>query len=184
MSAGRIAAVVAALASTVLVAAGCGSSGSQTTTTSAQTAPQQWADGLCQAVDTYVGALRSAGAGLQTDVSQNGLDDARNAVKDATSTFTSAVGSLGRPSTASGREAQQEVQQLASSVEQQASKIKDATESVNGAKGVFSAVTVVGGALVSAKDQVAATVQKLQTLPHGELKQAFSSSQSCATVGQ
>ncbi len=167
------AAVVLAAA---LLAAGCGSSKSNETTTSATAV--DWANGVCGAVVTYRTSLTDAAKSLSGNLTKSGLQDAADQVQTATDTFVSDAKSLGKPDTASGQEAKQTVDTLASQLDQDVSKIKSATDS-----GVVAGLSTITATLATAQNQMTTAFDKLKALDvQGELGDAFSQASSCSSL--
>jgi hypothetical protein len=167
----------AATLGAAVLAAGCGSSDEPTTTSA-----EKWAGGVCGAVTTYVDAIKQAAGTFKSNPTSSGLDQARTQAKSATESFKATLEGLGRPDTTSGKQAKQAVDSLASQLSQDAEKVRAATEAVNGTEGVMNAVSVVTGALATAKTQITTTVDELRSLEHGELADAFAGADSCTAL--
>jgi phage-related protein len=165
----RIAVGAAAAVAAVLVAASCGSGGSE------QSATVKWADGICSAVVDYENALKDAAAPLRSTLSRESLDQAAKNVKEASQDFADSIQSVGKPDTQSGKQAQQILHDLSSSLKEDANAIQDA-----GGGSARSAIAVVGTTLVTAQSQISAAIDKLQQLDvESELKDAFSQASAC-----
>jgi hypothetical protein len=166
----------AAIGAAVLTA-GCGSSEQ-----AAKTPAETWAGGVCGAANSYIQAIKQAAGTFKSNPTSAGLDQARAQARSATDSFKSTLEGLGRPETTSGKQAKQAIDSLASQLSQGTEKVTAATEAVNGTEGLMNAVSVVSGALASAKTQIRTTVDELESLEHGELANAFASADSCATL--
>jgi hypothetical protein len=162
-----------------VLAAGCGSSEDTT-----KTSPEQWAGGVCGAVTSYVQAIKQAAGTFKSNPTSTGLDQARTQAKSATESFKATLEGLGRPDTTVGKQAKQAIDALASQLSQDVEKVQAATESVNGTEGLMNAVSVLTGALATAKTQITTTVDELRSLEHGELADALAGADSCTDLTQ
>ena len=156
-----------------LLASGCGSS-------SDTSSAEEWANKLCGAFTTWEGAIRSSASDLQSNPSKDGLQTFADDADQATSSFLDELKGLGKPDTQGGEQAKQELDQLSSELNSEVEKIKQSAEGVSDLSGAASAVSVVSGSLVTMGNQVSSTVKQLQQADvDDELKQAFSSAESC-----
>ena len=162
--------------SAAFVAAGCGSSKSDTTPT------EDWASSLCSAVSTWQSSITSIVSSVQQNgVTQSSLKDGFDQAKTATNKLTDDLRGLGRPKTQAGKEAQDDVDQLADELDDGVKKIQDAVDSASGAQGALSAASVVGTTLSTMAQQFKTTLTALEGLGEGqkEIKQAFQTVPAC-----
>jgi hypothetical protein len=159
-----------------LLASGCGSS-------SDTSSAEEWANKLCGAFTTWEGAIRTSASDLQSNPSKDGLQTFADEADQATGDFVDELKGLGKPDTQGGEQAEQELDQLSSELDGELEKIKQSVEGVTDASGAASAVSVVSGSLVTMANQVSSTVKQLQQADVAdELKQAFSSAESCQSL--
>jgi hypothetical protein len=161
-----------------LLAAGCGSNGSDTTAT------QTWATGVCNAFTTWKTSLSNIESSVKSGgLTQDSLDKAVSQAKDATNTLGSDLKKLGKPDTQAGQQAKDEVDQLSSNLTKNVKTIDDAVSNASGAAGVLTAVSTAGSTLVTMGNEVQSTVTSLKKIdPKGELQQAFQDSPACKSV--
>ncbi len=174
----RRALVAATVVAAALLAAGCGSSGSDTTPTAT------WADGLCSAITTWTSSIKAIADTVKGgDLSKDTLTSAVDQAKSATKTFTDDLDNLGKPDTQAGQQAKDSVDQLSTDLNADMTKVQDAVDGASGVSGVISAVSVISSTLVTAGNQVSSTVSGLQGLDaKGELESAFKQSSSCTAL--
>jgi hypothetical protein len=167
---------VSVLATTALLAAGCGSSKNAATTTTISTV--DWMNGLCSAASTYRTSVTDAAKSFSSNPSKASLQDAADQVQSATDTFVSTTKSLGKPNTSAGQQAKATVDTLTSGLTEDASTIEDAA-----GKGVIAGLPVITQTLTTAKSQVTTAFNELKGLDAtGELGDAFSQATSCAAL--
>jgi hypothetical protein len=172
-------AAAALAAGATLLAAGCGSSGS-TTSTSAGSAVD-WANSLCSATTTWKQALQDAAAGLKSEPSRSGLSAAAGKARSATEAYASALAGLGAPDTKAGDQAKAQIDTLRSQLQDGAAAMKDAAAGVSGASGVVEAVSVASTTLAQMGQEIDKALASLRSLePKGELDQAIQQADSCA----
>ena len=167
------------LACVALSLAACGGGSSGTTTTSAGGAsPQDWATGVCTAVNTYELALKSAATSFTQNPSKDGIDKALTSAEGATQTLSTTLRGLGRPNTAAGQTAQKTIENLATKISADVDKVKQAASSGSALQAAATISTTLG----SMKGSITTAVTTLQGLHGGELQSAFSSSPSCSKL--
>ena len=171
----RTGTLACAAALAVLVAAGCGSSGGGTTATDA------WATGVCTAITTWQGQLKTITSSVTSDgVSKASIDKAITQAKDATNQLADSLKKLGKPDTQAGQQAKDDVQQLSDELSSGIKKVQDSVSGASGAAQVLAGVSVATGTLSTMVTQVSTTIGDLQKLdPKGELEQAFRKSDAC-----
>jgi len=104
----KLTAALASLLVLAVLAAGCGGGGGKDTTSA-----QDWADGVCSAINTWTDSLSSAGQSLSGgNLSKDSLESAAGDVKDATSQLKDDLSGLGTPDTKSGDQAKQTTDEL------------------------------------------------------------------------
>jgi hypothetical protein len=170
----------AALVGAALLAAGCGSSGSDTTPT------QQWADSLCTAITTWQSSIADVANTLKGgNLTKESLNTAADDVKTATNTFTDDLGNLGRPDTDAGKQAQESISQLQSDIKADLQKIQDTVDGASGITGIIQAVPTITATVSSAATQISSTITDLKGLDaKGEITDAFQQSSSCASLSK
>jgi len=171
-------ALIAALAVCALLAAGCGSSDSDTTPTT------EWANGLCTSITTWKTEITSIVDSLKGgNLSQDSLAAAVDDADEATRNFTSSLKSLGRPDTEAGQEAQDSVNELTTQIDADMATIQDAVSNASGVAGVLAAVPTITTAIQSAGNQIADTIAGFEDLDaKGELESAFKDADDCKTL--
>jgi hypothetical protein len=170
--------IVALLAAScaALLASGCGSS-------SDTSSAEEWANDLCGAFTTWEGAIRTSASDLQSNPSKDGLQTFADDADQATGDFVDELKGLGKPDTQGGEQAEQELDRLSSELDGELERIKESVEGVSDASEAVSAVSVVSGSLVTMANQVSSTIKQLQQADvDDELKQAFSSAESCQAL--
>lgn len=172
---------ISSLAVLAVLAAGCGGGGSGSSDTKSA---QDWADGVCSAVNTWTDSLKSAGQSLTGgNLSKNSLESAATDVKDATSQFEDDLKGLGKPDTASGDKAKQSIDELTSNVHQDVDTMDGAIKDVQNGGSVMTALTTVTSTLSTMSTQVQKAFSDLQSLdPKGELESAFKNASSCKSL--
>jgi hypothetical protein len=167
--------LVAGLAATALLAAGCGSKSSTTTETTSSTVT--WANGVCGAASTYEASLKSTAKSVPSDLSKSGLQNAANQVKTATDTFVSTTKALGKPDTTAGQQAKQTLGTLGTELNNDVNTIEDAASG-----GVIAGIPAITSALATAQTQISTAFTQLKGLDaKGELSDAFSQASSCSS---
>ena len=172
---------IASVGVLALLAAGCGGgSGSSSDTKSAQ----DWADGVCSAINTWTDSLKSAGQSLQGgNLSENSLKQAASDLKDSTAQLKDDLNGLGKPDVSSADQAKQEVDTLSSNIGNDVDKIDGAIKDAQNGGSFVSALTTVTSTISDMSTQVQATFTNLKKLdPKGELESAFKNASSCKTL--
>ena len=170
--------ILLAVLAGVLLAAGCGGNGDETSSAT------EWADEVCSAMTTWVGSVSSAteslgDGGLSEDSLENAVDD----VRDASQTLADDLQDVGRPDTDAGQEAEASLDQLADDVDQSLQELESAVEGVSGGDDVLSAVSLITATLSTMANQVAGAFEELGELDAaGELEDAFEESDECSAL--
>jgi len=170
----RIAGLVAVLA-LALAAAGCGGDDSND-------AAQQWADGVCTDLNTWLTNVQSA----VKEVTDQGLSiqrsDIQSAVDQASAATDELVSSLeeqGTPDTDSAQQAKSQLDDLTTELQQQVDNVQQATASDAGT--LQLAQTVASAASASAA-AAKSTFESIKAIDAGELKSAFEDSDACNSL--
>jgi hypothetical protein len=173
---------LASLLVLAVLAAGCGGGGSDSS--SSTKSPQEWADGLCSAVNTWTDSLQSASKSVTGgNLSQNSLTQAGNDLEDATAQLKDDLDGLGKPDLASGDKAKDDVDTLSSNISDNVDKVSGAIKDVQNGGSIVTALTTVTSTISAMGTQVQTTFNDLKTLdPAGELKSAFESASSCKNL--
>jgi hypothetical protein len=168
------------LACLALSLAACGGGSSATTTTAASggASPQDWATGVCTAVNTYEVALQSAATSFTQNPSKAGIENALTAAEQATQTLSTTLKGLGKPNTVAGQTAQSTIENLATKISADVTRVKQAASSGSALQAAATISTTLG----SMKGSITTAVTTLQNLHGGELQSAFASSPSCAKL--
>jgi hypothetical protein len=171
-------AAAAALVVALALLAGCGGSGGDTSAT------ETWASGVCDAVTSWQGELKSIGTDLQQNaLTKSSLQASIDKATNATKTLSDDLKQLGKPDTQAGEQAKGEVTKLTNELSKNVDAIETAIADSSDAAGVLNAVTVTSGALSTMGQQVSATVSQLEKLDaQGELQQAFDKASSCDSL--
>ena len=170
----RVASVVTVLLALCVVAAGCGGSNDTASKT------QDWADGMCSALDDWQNSVRAAGEKIsQGDLSKSSLQDAANAVGDANKQLRDDLDSLGKPPTDTVDKAKSALTQLADELRTNLDKIREAVGNISG-NNANSAITAVASAVQAMGQDFQNTATQLQSLENDDTwSKAFKSSESC-----
>jgi hypothetical protein len=172
---------ISSLAVLAVLAAGCGGGGGGSSDTESA---QDWADGLCSALNTWTDSLKSAGQSLSGgNLSKNSLESAGNDVKDATAQLKDDLNGLGKPELSSGDQAQQSVEDLSNKIQQDVDKVEGAVNDAQSGGSVLSALPTVTSTFAAMGAQVQTTFDELKQLdPKGELESAFNNASSCKSL--
>jgi hypothetical protein len=170
-----------------IVAAGCGGGGGAsegpdgTAGESSATPAEDWASSVCQAFVDWNASIQAAGQGIRQNPSEDGIRTAGEDIQSATNKLVEDLRGLGRPDTASGQQAKDDIDQLATSLDTSLQKITDATDNASGTSGAVNAASMIVSTLVQMGQEVSAAFSKLEDIDaQGELKDAFTSADSCA----
>jgi hypothetical protein len=177
--------ILALVATAVIVvtAAACGgSSGSKAAGTTTPTESQSFANLVCSSLVTWKQDVTKAVNSVKESPSKETITLAATKGRDSTATLVNELKSLDVPNTESSKEAKTTLTTLEDQLEQGASKIKETAGKMTGLKGSVEAVSIISTTLVTMRDQVKAAGEKLRTLPKGELKDAFTTSQTCQSL--
>jgi hypothetical protein len=172
---------ISSLAVLAVLAAGCGGGGGGSSDTESA---QDWADGLCSALNTWTDSLKSAGQSLSGgNLSKSSLESAGNDVKDATAQLKDDLNGLGKPELSSGDQAQQSVDDLSNEIQQDVDKVEGAVKDAQNGGSVLSALPTVTSTFAAMGAQVQTTFDDLKKLdPKGELESAFNNASSCKSL--
>ncbi len=174
----KLPAALASLLLLAVLAAGCGGGGGSSDANSAE----DWADGVCSAINTWTDSLRSAGQSLSGgNLSENSLDQAATDLKDATAQLKDDLSGLGKPDVSSGDEAEESIDTLSSGISDGVDKIDGAIDDAQSGGSLASALTTVTSTISTMGSQVQETFSDLEQLG-GELKSAFQDASSCSSV--
>jgi len=172
---------LASLLALAVLAAGCGGGGGSSSSTKS---PQDWADGVCSAINTWKDSLSSASESVTGgNLSENSLKQAASDLKDSTAQLKDDLDGLGKPDLESGDKAKDDVDTLSSNVSDGADKIEGALKDVQNGGSIVSALTTVTSTISTMGNQVQSTLNDLKTVdPAGELKSAFENASSCKSL--
>lgn len=162
------------------VLAGCGGKKNE------QSAATSWADGLCQAFDTWQSSVKSATSKLSGGkISKSSLQTAAGSISDANKNLADDLDSLDKPPTPQAKQIQSALKELSGSLRDSADKIKSAASSVSSTTDVRTAVSTIGGALTTMGSDLSAASSKLQGIGNQDTwRKAFSQSQECQKLAK
>jgi hypothetical protein len=165
-----------------VLAAGCGGGGSSSSDSTKP--PEEWADGVCSAINTWTDSLQSAAKSVTGgNLSENSLKQAASDLEDSTAQLKDDLDGLGKPDLASGDKAKQSVDTLSSNISNGVDKINGAIKDAQNGGGIVNAVTTVTSTIQTMGTQVQTTFNNLKSLdPAGELKSAFENASSCKSL--
>jgi len=172
---------LSSLAVLAVLAAGCGgSSGGSSDTKSTQ----DWADGVCSAINTWTDSLKSASQSVTGgNLSQNSLKQASTDLKDATAQLKDDLNGLGKPDVSSGDKAKESIDTLSGNIQDDVDKINGAISDAQKGAGLATALTTVTSTISTMGTQVQTTFTNLRRLdPQGERESAFKNASSCKTL--
>ena len=174
--------VLAPLLVLAVLAAGCGGGGGGGS--SSTKSPEEWADGVCSAINTWSDSLRSASESVTGgNLSENSLKQAASDLQDSTAQLKDDLHNVGKPDLESGDKAKEDVDTLSSNISAGVDKIDGALKDVQNGGGIVNAVTTVTSTITTMGTQVQTTFNELKSLdPAGELKSAFENASSCKNV--
>ena len=165
----------AALAATVVVLAGCGSSGGGSKTSAAD-----WASGYCRAATSWVTTLESARKSVKTG---NSPSNAAQTVTHQTLTFTQAVNGLGEPDTPNGSTSASTAKALTTKLQGRVARISAAAGTNNSSVTAAQRKTVVGEQVTASLSDVTTATAKLSQ-GDAELGKAMAASPDCAALSK
>jgi hypothetical protein len=165
---------LAALVLSFLLVAGCGGSSSN------ESSAEEWAGGLCSALTTWTGSVKSSANSLKGNLSEDGLKSAAGDIKSASDTLVGDLKDLGKPDTKAGQDAKDAVDQLSSEVEDDVQEIQSTVDKASGVQGVLAAASSISATLSKMGNQINSAASKLDSADaSGELKQAFQDAPAC-----
>jgi hypothetical protein len=178
----RLVAALASVLALAVLAAGCGGGGSSSSDSTKP--PEEWADGVCSAINTWTDSLRSATQSVTGgNLSENSLKQAASDLEDSTAQLKDDLDNLGKPDLASGDKAKQDVDTLSTNISNNVDKINGALKDVQNGGSIVNAVTTVTSTIQTMGTQVQTTFNDLKSLdPAGELKSAFENASSCKSA--
>ena len=164
-----------------VLAAGCGGYGGGSSDTESA---QDWADGLCSAINTWTDSLRSASQSVTGgNLSQNSLEQAATDLKDSTAQLKDDLEDLGKPDLDSGDKAEESVDQLSSNLSDDVDKISGAIDDAKNGGSIANALSTVTSTISSMGTHVQTAFSDLEQLdPQGELESAFKNASSCKSL--
>ena len=149
------------------------------------TSPQQWADGVCSAVQTFGKSVDSTistlkGSGSVAAASQT----ATTGLSTALSQFNDSLQKLGKPSTSDGAKAQSAVQNLSKQLSGDINSIQQSLSPPPTSPGdVAATFAQIGSTIQKGVGQTKSTATTLKGLtPNGTLEKAFQNSSTCKAL--
>jgi hypothetical protein len=173
---------LASVLALAVLAAGCGGGGGSSS--SSTKSPEEWADGLCSAINTWTDSLTTASQSVTGgNLSENSLKQAASDLKDSTAQLKDDLEGLGKPDLDSGDQAKEDVDTLSSNISDGVDKIDGAIKDAQNGGSVVNALTTVTSTISTMGTQVQTTFNELKSLdPAGELKSAFENASSCNSL--
>jgi hypothetical protein len=177
----KVPAVIASFLLLAALAAGCGGGGGGSSNTESA---QDWADGVCSAINTWTDSLSSAGQSLTGgNLSENALTGAASDLQDSTAQLKDDLGSLGKPDLSSGDKAKETVDTMSSNIQAGVDKIEGAITDAKNGGNLVGALNTVTSSISTMGTQVQTAVSDLEKLdPGGELESAFKNASSCKSL--
>jgi ABC-type transporter Mla subunit MlaD len=175
----RLSAALASFLALAVLAAGCGGGGGGSSSSTKD--PQDWADGVCSAINTWTDSLRSASQSVTGgNLSENSLKQAASDLEDSTAQLKDDLDNLGKPDLESGDKAKQSIDTLSTNISGNVDKINGAIKDVQNGGSIVNALTTVTSTIQTMGTEVQTTFDDLKNLdPAGELKSAFENASSC-----
>jgi len=173
-----------ATALVLLAATACGSDEqtSASTSTTAVSQTQAWANTTCAAIASWKHSVKGAVSSVKQSPNKEQLQLAVEHTRTWTKALEDKLRSNGLPHAASGTEAKSILQTLDSQLRDGIDKIRTSADSGSGVKGSVETVSEISTTLVTMRDQVKSAGTKLRELPGGELEQAITASAACKTL--
>ena len=143
---------------------------------------EEWAAGVCTDMNTWASDVQDAVSSLTGEGLQIDRDDVQAAVtqaKDATDELVDSLQGLGAPETDAGEAAKSELDELGTQLQQQMDQVEQAVE---GESGALALAQTAGTAIATAANDVQSTLDSLQSLEGGELRDAFENADSCSDL--
>jgi hypothetical protein len=177
----KLTAVIASSLLLAVLAAGCGGGGGGSSNTESA---QDWADGVCSAINTWTDSLRSAGQSLTGgNLSESALTGAASDLQDSTAQLKDDLGNLGKPDLSSGDKAEETVDTLSSNIQAEVDKIDGAIKDAKNGGSLVGALNTVTSSISTMGSQVQTAFSDLEKLdPGGELESAFKNASSCKSL--
>jgi len=177
----KLTAVIASFLLLAVLAAGCGGGGGGSSDTESA---QDWADGVCSAINTWTDSLRSAGQSLTGgNLSESALTGAASDLQDSTAQLKDDLGNLGKPDLSSGDKAEETVDTLSSNIQGEVDKIDGAIKDAKNGGSLVGALNTVTSSISTMGSQVQTAFSDLEKLdPGGELESAFKNASSCKSL--
>lgn len=156
--------------------AGCGGDGDDSS------ASDDYANSVCGQLSMWVAdqqdtlnSLRDTGLSITKEDLRAAVGD----VRDSTEVMVSDLRGLDPPETDEGQKAKSELDSLGTTLTEQIDSVQQA---LNGDTGVVALASTVTTALSTAATEVKSTLDELENLDSGELKDAFQNSDDCTTL--
>ena len=170
--------VLALLAVSVVLAAGCGGN-------SDKKANEAYANSVCSAIGSWEQQIKSLASGFSGGISKASLQSKVTQAETATKDLATQIKAVPPPNTSDGQAAKKQVDQLSTQVTSAVDSAKSAVASIP-ANASATAIAVALAPLASQVKGLASTAQdtvkSLQTAK-GSLASAFKSSSSCKNLG-
>jgi len=180
-----LAAVPAGAQSTTTTTAGSSTTTAAKSGGSTTSTPDEWASGVCAAVNTWLDSVDKTVKGLKSASSLDAAaTQAKDGVKAATDTMKTSISDLGTPSTGDGKKAKKQIDTLTSQLDSLSQSIQSLLSNP-GSNPIAIAGTLaqVGSDVGQAVSDVQDTATALKGLkPNGALRKAFQTEPSCTQL--
>jgi hypothetical protein len=162
----------------IILAAGCGGDDDD------QSSSQAWADDFCSAAADWRTTLEGIVSDFDSpsDLSADSIEDAVDEGLDATESFVDDVRGLGAPDTEAGEEVKGIVDDMASSVEATADELSEAVGDSSSLQDLLAVAPQVVASVESLQQELRSSLDDLESLDTGELRDELESNEDCATA--
>jgi hypothetical protein len=152
---------------------------------SQSTSAQQWANGVCSAVQTFGKSVNSTISSLKGSGSLSAASQtATTGLSTALMQLNDSLQKLGKPSTSDGAKAQSAVQNLSNQLSSDITSIQQSLSPPPSSPGDIAATFAqIGSTIQMGVSQTKAAATTLKGLtPNGELQKAFQNSSTCKAL--
>lgn len=162
-----------------LFAAGCGGSSAD------QKANEAYASGVCTAVGSWVGQVKSLATVPTGGISKDSLDVKLNEFETATQNLVSQIKALPAPNTSEGKTAKQQIDELATQVKTTSAAVKSAASKLPANASLTQMISALSSLVPqfhTLESTAQSTLTSLQSAG-GSLASAFKSERACKQLG-
>jgi hypothetical protein len=176
----KLLALLACVASLVVVAGACGGDDNGETESA-----DAWADEFCTTVNAWTDELERIrdDLGDVSSLTSESLEDAADEAEAETDEFLDEIRDLGAPETESGEAVETEIDEFADSVEAEKEEIRQAVDDASGLGGLADAIGTIGTSIAAMATELEQTLDAIDTADaDGEVRQALEDSEACDQV--